>query len=638
MSAIFGMLRFDAGVVARNDLERMANGLAHRGPDGRRFVARGAVGLGQCLMRVNVEDRFEAQPLHDPPSDVTLVADCRIDNRDELAGIFGISAAELSTTPDSALILRAYKQWGDGCAAHLLGDFTFAVWNGREQTLLLARDHTGQRYVHYYRNRAFFAFATEIKALWMLRDVRREVNEDQLGRFLLADLKPRDGATLFRDIFGLPGGSTMAVRRDGARDRRRYWRPAAAREHVGHDESYYVEHYRGVLAAAVKSRVVRLIAPPALCFSAGYDSAAIAGLCGPLFAGQNNKLIAVSSVLPEGHAGGRPDVRPWVETCRRAMPYLDVRYVVHDAGLSERQRAASCMIADDIPFVFDHVLQALYRTAAAAGARLVMDGIGGDLTINPRGGMALASFLRRGRLVQFFRELAAYRRGRERRLLQILRSKVAFPLAPMWARRAWLEFRRLDPVQLRRFVAPQFAQQLKNARAVDPANMPMLQSRAHMRRTSARSLREMADAPRSHYGNEAAACGLDLTRPMLDRRVVEFGLAVPEDLYVVKGRRRHLARRALAGVYPHEYQSREEDQDWLDPGFIETFRGASPQICAQLQDLRGDPTLRRYFSLDALADIFGNARAEAIPPAIAAYALRAFQAAAYVRWLGTRNE
>ncbi len=59
MSAIFGIVRFDSSDVSSRDLERMTNTLAHRGPDGRKFVSHGPVGVGHCLMRVNKEDYFE---------------------------------------------------------------------------------------------------------------------------------------------------------------------------------------------------------------------------------------------------------------------------------------------------------------------------------------------------------------------------------------------------------------------------------------------------------------------------------------------------------------------------------------------------------------------------------------------------
>lgn len=638
MSAIFGMLRFDGGEVSPRQLERVGRVLAHRGPDGCRYWTNGGVGIGHRLFRINKEDRFEAQPLHDRKADVTLVADLRLDNREELASAFAIGMAELREMPDSALVMRAYQKWGAHCAEHLLGDFAFAIWDGRARRLVLARDHIGQRYVHYYLSRGFFAFATEIKALWALPEVPRELNEPQLGRFLLADFAPRDGATLFRDISGLPGGTTMIVRPGAGLDKRPYWQPRPAGEHLGRDEAYYVATYRRVLAEAVNCRVARLIAPPALCLSAGYDSAGIAGVCGPLLTAQGRKLIAVSSVLPEGYSGRRRDVRPWVELCRRSMPHLDVRYFARRPDQFDKRQAAACAAADDVPFALSYILDGLYRTAAAAGAGLVMDGIGGDLTLNPRGGMALAYFLRQGDLVRFFRELAAYRRAPEETLWRILRAKVAFPLAPMWARRAWFELRGLGPAQPRRFMAPEFMRALLTTGAVDPANFAGLRSRLDMRETMARDLRELAGRPRSYYANEAAACGLELTRPMLDKRAVEFGLAIPERLYVVKGCRRYLARCALADVYPHEYQARTDYQDMLDPDLIDTLGHAAPRLLAQAERLQRDSVLPRYFALDAFLDGWMRAGAETLDPATATYALRAFSAAAYVDWFGARNE
>src|SRR5580658_7495768 len=146
----------------------MANTLRHRGPDGRKFVVDGRAGVGHCLMRVNREDLFEAQPIRDREAGLMVAADCRIDNREELAEQFGIGAAALRDLPDSALVLRAYKEWGEDCAGHLLGDFAFAVWDAGAGKFVLGRDHMGQRNVFYHAGDNFFAFATEIKALWAL--------------------------------------------------------------------------------------------------------------------------------------------------------------------------------------------------------------------------------------------------------------------------------------------------------------------------------------------------------------------------------------------------------------------------------------------------------------------------------------
>src|SRR6185312_7298255 len=207
MSAILGILRFDGARASARDLERMGNALAPRGPDARRFLVQGSVGLGHCLLRVNHEDMFERQPLRDVEADLTLVADCRIDNREELAADLQIPAQQLRDMPDSALLLRAYRQWGEACAERLLGDFAFALWDGRARKLVLARDHMGQRTILYHRGKDFFAFASSFKGLMALPDVPQRLSMERVAAGLIgaARLNHVPGATAFDGIEGLPG-------------------------------------------------------------------------------------------------------------------------------------------------------------------------------------------------------------------------------------------------------------------------------------------------------------------------------------------------------------------------------------------------------------------------------------------------
>jgi asparagine synthase (glutamine-hydrolysing) len=284
MSGICGILRFDGGPVAARDLERLANALAHRGPDGVNFGVNGAVGLGHCLMRVTREDQYEAQPLHDREADLVVVADLRLDNRNALAPAFNIGAAVLSEVTDSALVVRAYSKWGEACAEHLLGDFAFAIWDGRSKKLVLGRDHMGQRSVVYYRNEQFFMFASETKALHTHPEAPRVVTDAQIGRLLMHDRTPREGGNLFEGINSLPAATVMIVGANGSLATRRYWQPQADPAHQGRDEAYYIEAYRRVLGDAVACRLRRVTRPPGLVFSGGYDSAAIAGLAGPALA------------------------------------------------------------------------------------------------------------------------------------------------------------------------------------------------------------------------------------------------------------------------------------------------------------------------------------------------------------------
>lgn len=639
MSAIFGVVRFDGDKVSVRDLERMGNTLAHRGPDGCKYGVDGSAGLGHCLMRVNQEDLFEAQPLHDREAGITLVADLRLDNREELAATFGIAEAELRDMPDSALVMRAYKLWGENCARHLLGDFAFAIWDGRAKELLLGRDHMGQRCVHYHSGNGFFAFATEIKALWALADVPRKPCETELAKYLLLDPRRREGSTFFKDIWGVPAGATVIVEQNGSLSTRRYWEPRAGAEHVDRDEAYYIETYRRIFSEAVECRIRRLIAPPALCLSAGYDSAAIAGLCGPILTGKGRKLITVSSVLPKDYRGPLRCARRWVELCRRDMPHLDVHYCVRHGETLFTGFEKACLASDGIPRVEHYVIDALFQEAAAAGARLIMDGLGGDQTLNQRGGGTLAHLLRTRQFRRFASEFGWHLRMSGHSLWVTLRRDVAGAFIPRWAGRAVRAVRRkFAPLWSDAPIAPGFARTAIETGAIAQSEiLGRYWFDNGLRTRTQRVLGNWMASGGRNDANAAAARGLDITRPLMDKRAVEFGLAIPEDLYVKNGRNRYLACRALADVYPPEFQTRLPSQDFLEPDYAGMLKASRPQLRAELVRLATSPTLRKYIDFAKLENIIEASIAAPTLTPVDGLALRTLRAAQYLAWLEGKN-
>jgi asparagine synthase (glutamine-hydrolysing) len=642
MSAIFGILRFDGDAVAASDLERMGATLRHRGPDGRKVAREGPVGIGHCLMRVNQEDLFEAQPIRDRAAKLTLVADCRIDNREELAAEFGISDVALADLPDSALILRAYAKWGEPCAEHLLGDFAFALWDGAADKLVLGRDHMGQRTIFYHRGEGFFAFASEIKALWALADVPRELRDEELARFFhkTVYLRP-EGGTLYAGIGVTPGGTIMTVGRDGTISQRGYWTPRADPAHEGRDEPYYIEQYRAVLAEAVACRLRRLTAPAALLMSAGFDTAAIAGLAGPVVTAQRRKLLSLSWLGLEDVEPSRGDIRPWLDACRRVMPHLDVRELTRKAEDPLTGLEAVFKNADGPGAGDRRTSDYLFAQARAAGARLVMDGYGGDYTLNPRGFGALARLLRSGRLRRFVAEFRAHVRETGRSPWRTLKHEVVLMLLPpafvRWQRRLrQMGAHARSASALGEVEGPRLAELRERDALAGPPPADAIAStamRASIQRVATRISRGAAPGG----AVPAAAHGLDLTRPFHDKRVVELALAVPEDLYVRNGMNRYLARRALADVYPPEFQSRGRKNEGI-LGDLTVLETARPALLAEAERLGANPKLSRYFDFERARLILADpGQSDRSSPHQAA-ALRALLAARFVEWFSGAND
>ncbi len=594
MSGICGVLRFDGRPAETGDVDRQLRALAHLGPDGAHVVGDGPLAFGHRALTVTREDRFDAQPLAD--AEVLLVADIRLDNREALAAALGLGAA-LEETPDSALLLAAYRRWGEACVDHLVGDFAFAIWDGR--ALLLGRDHMGQRHLFYHRGRDVFAFATEIKGLWALPETPRALSEAGVVRRLLADPGEEPGGAMFEGIEALPGGCILTVTAAGVAARRRYWAPHPGPAHLGRDEAYYRQAYRDVLAEAIACRLRRATRPAALLLSGGYDSAAIAALAAPALGGRRLVAVAVAAAPADGGCEAGPSARRWVEACRRRMPHLDVRYVtLEDADILAS--AARLGLATDRPASPNaYALDAVCRAAAAAGTRVVMDGYGGDYTLNPRGGRPLARFLLAGRLVSFWREFAAQRRWRREPLWASLKRDVLLSLAPRRLTRAWARLRSGLPASGPILPVPAALVEAARAQGLTPLGEEERPRADQLRAIALRTLRGAQDSP-TLGGLVFAAHGLELTQPFHDKRVVELALAIPEDLYFRDGRPRHLARTALADLYPPEFQTPPPGNIPFIPDYPEMIERIRPQLIAEIDRLERNPNLARYVDFPRL--------------------------------------
>jgi asparagine synthase (glutamine-hydrolysing) len=638
MSAIFGVLRFGGGEVAESELGRMSNVLAHRGPDGRRFVVDGGVGLGHCLLRVNQEDIFEAQPVRDAEAGLTLVADCRIDNREELADQLGIDAATLSDMPDSALVLRAYKAWGEAAPERLLGDFTFAVWDERAKKLVLTRDHMGQRYVYYHLAKDFFVFSTEIKGLWAVEGVPREVREGTIvSRLMPETVTVGSGFSLYESIKGVLGATVLTVDVDGRLATRRYWEPHADPQHQGRDEAYYLRTYRALFEEAVACRLRRLTRPPALMLSAGFDSAAIAGLAGPTVTAQGRKLVTVSTVVSELHRGSVYDIRRWVEACQRTMPHLDVRYVIADKGSPLDQLEERFVRNDGMSAVVDHRTHAMFAQAAGAGARLLMDGVGGDFTLNSRGYGALSYLLRTGKLRRLFSELGPTMRATGQSLPQVIKRDVLTNLIPrrLLTRLYNGSWWRPDEFPLADDLLDRLLREGALRKERPLTRFPI----SAMQAISLYFATEHSLQSRPGKATPASSFGLELTRPLIDKRVVEFGLAIPEDLYVKNGRNRYLARTALADVYPPEFQTRIGPNDPSTPDMWSRIERANGDLLAEAQRLSSNPRITPYIDLQKVRRMLCAPGPQMAPATMRRrrFALYALMLARHIEWLETSN-
>ena len=159
--------------------------------------------MGFARFSTTRREHTAVQPLHDQPNGIWVVADVRLDNREELNETLQGRRHPIPSDPE--LLVLGYRRWGNNLAGHLIGDFAFVLWDERDRTLYAARDPFGVRPLYYHSNARRLVFATEVVQVLALKDFERKIEERAVIDYL-SDNYQHDRETFFEHIFRvLPG-------------------------------------------------------------------------------------------------------------------------------------------------------------------------------------------------------------------------------------------------------------------------------------------------------------------------------------------------------------------------------------------------------------------------------------------------
>ncbi|HEV2442212.1 MAG TPA: asparagine synthase (glutamine-hydrolyzing) [Steroidobacteraceae bacterium] len=213
MCGIAGYLAAGHGDDLSCALRRMAAALAHRGPDDEGFlevVTRdGERRVGLAHRRLSIIDLSTGhQPMSNEDGAVQIVFNGEIYNFPELREQLLERGHAFRTRSDTETIVHAYEEWGPECVTRFRGMFAFAIWDARQERLLLARDRYGKKPLFLYQAHGLLLFASEIKAILAVAGVPRRVDREALWDYFTYRYVPAP-ATLLQGIRKLMPGSYL---------------------------------------------------------------------------------------------------------------------------------------------------------------------------------------------------------------------------------------------------------------------------------------------------------------------------------------------------------------------------------------------------------------------------------------------
>ena len=250
----------------------MAALIAHRGPDADGFLVRdGAALANRRLAIIDLSDAGR-QPLYNEDGSVGLVYNGELYNFQALRAELSQRGHRFRSHSDTEVIVHAYEEYGAACVRRFNGMFAFALWDGRDGSLLLARDRFGVKPLYYTWLGRTLAVASEVKAFLALPDFRARLDAAAAVEYFTFQNVFSD-RTLFQGVHLLPSGATLSVSRDGAVKTERYWTfRFGADDDKG--EAHYVEGVRERFEEAVRRQLMSDV-PLGSYLSGGMDSGSI---------------------------------------------------------------------------------------------------------------------------------------------------------------------------------------------------------------------------------------------------------------------------------------------------------------------------------------------------------------------------
>jgi asparagine synthase (glutamine-hydrolysing) len=254
-----------AGIVGQRATAEIAGNMAqrlkHRGPDGEGVWSEPGIALSH--RRLAVQDLTEAgfQPMRFGSHVLTYNGE--LYNHEQLRRAL---PGPWKSSGDTEVLLHLLAQRGAGALNSLAGMFAFALWDGGERRLLLARDRLGIKPLYYRLLPDGIAFASELKALLLLGTP--EIDKGALRDFLFHGYVPAP-KTIYAGIAKLPAGHTLTFA-DGRATLGRYWKPSAAI--VARDSAATVQELDALLRDVIPAQTLSDV-PVGVFLSGGIDSA-----------------------------------------------------------------------------------------------------------------------------------------------------------------------------------------------------------------------------------------------------------------------------------------------------------------------------------------------------------------------------
>ncbi len=536
MCGITGWVDFTRDLREERDTaQAMTASMSLRGPDDEGLWLSPHAAIGHRRLAV-IDLPGGKQPMVE--HDTVLTYSGEVYNYRELRRELISAGHAFRTHSDTEVVLHAYLEWGVEMVHRLNGMYSFAIWDGRTEELLLVRDRLGIKPLYYYPLADGLLFGSEPKAILANPLAERMVNRTGFCAFLISS-HDFEGQTIFRNLFDLQPGHYIRLSRDGM-SKQRYWKLKA---HPHEDDlPSTVAHVREMLEDIVARQMISDV-PLCTLLSGGLDSSTLAAFAKRVV-DQDKKGAALNSfsVDFDGHTENfrpdhfRPDPdQPFALDAARHIESMHRTITLETEQLWNPETRGSVLRAWDLPCHLGDMDVALY---------LLFGAISEHSTVALSGESADEIF-------------GGYPWMHNQAALEL-------PIFPWMA----AEMLRGDPTQLYNLFSPELMEHLNlleyimGLYASALSDVPRLAGEegadARMREATYFDLTRFMRHFLDRKDRMSMAVGLEVRVPFCDHRLVEYMFNVPWSMRTSDGREKSILRMVAGDLIPQSVLQRKK--------------------------------------------------------------------------------
>lgn len=330
------------------------------------------VALGHRRLAIIDPSPAGHEPMLSPDGRFVLTFNGEIYNYRELRDQLRTLGHQFRTDSDAEVLLAVIAEWSWDGLSRLNGMFAFAVWDNRERTLTLVRDHVGIKPLYYANISGGFVFGSEIKAILASKLIKARVNPEALHQFLTFLWAP-DPNTLFEGVKTVPPGHYLQFK-NGDLKLTQWWDASFDRIDDERSDAWWQDRVLETFDRVVKMEMISDV-PLGAFLSGGIDSSGIVAMMERHSDGRKISTYTAGIKSEDLHYDIIPDDVRWA---RRVNEQLQTDY--HEIVLQPS-------VAELLPKLVRHMEEPpidmaipsyLIARAARETLTVMLSGMGGD--------------------------------------------------------------------------------------------------------------------------------------------------------------------------------------------------------------------------------------------------------------------